>query len=155
MNFLEINVNSLYSSINRMSENSGRVKSLFLPFVGIVFSAELSTIFLSQSDWVKNENHCYIFGAIMSFLLIACSIIFASLDTFYLKYGRKYRAIYRDYCLPEDGLGRKELLDIASLQNKVTIKKRPAKNSVLFYSLINITVIVIYYIVVITIFHLY
>ena len=144
-NFLSINVSSLYSSIDRMSNNSGRAKALFLPFVGIVLSTEFTIVFSSEKGWFTNFEHQLIFGSLVALALLTCSIIFVLLDTFYLKYERRYRKIYQEYCLPKNGIGRNELLNIAELQKEVVINKKPARNTVLYYFLIDAVVIVLYF----------
>lgn len=152
---LAINVSSLYSSIDRMSNNSGRVKTLFLPFVGIILSMEFTIAFASNNCWFSIFEHQLIFGGLIAAALFLCSLIFMMLDTYYLKYGRRYRKIYQDYCLPPNGAGRIELLDIATLQKVVRINKKPSGNTLLFYFLVDLVVILLYFITSIIIFHVY
>lgn len=151
--YLSINVSSLYSSIDRMSQNSGRVKTLFLPFVGIVLSTEFITVFGTTIEWFMSELHCIIFGTLIALCLVLCSLVFVWMDNFYLKFGRRYRQIYKQYCVPKDGLGSRQILDIGELQKTVSIKTQPAKNSLIYYFSIDLIVITTFFMTIFIVFH--
>lgn len=85
----------LQNNISRMNENSGRLKALYLPFVGIIVSVMFTVGLSNINDWFKVYIHRLWFGGIMVGLLLISAIIFVLLDWKYLSLERKFRDMYK------------------------------------------------------------
>ena len=85
----------LQNNISRMNENSGRLKALYLPYVGIIVSVMFTVGLSNINDWFKVYIHRLWFGGIMVGLLLISAIIFALLDWKYLSLERKFRDMYK------------------------------------------------------------
>lgn len=86
----------LQSNISRMNENSGRLKALYLPYVGIIVSVMFTVGLSNINDWFKVYIHRLWFGGIMVGLLLISAIVFVLLDWKYLSLERKFRHMYTE-----------------------------------------------------------
>lgn len=86
----------LQNNISRMNENSGRLKALYLPYVGIIVSVMFTVGLSNINDWFKVYIHRLWFGGIMVGLLLISAIVFVLLDWKYLSLERKFRHMYTE-----------------------------------------------------------
>ena len=155
------NANILQSNISRMNENSGRLKALFLPFLGIVISMEFATAFgVGQSTpWFNEMINRAVFGIVISTIMFASAILFIFLDYKYLKMERQLRSLYNKYCVNivlhnndekdvvfDDNVNK--LVDISSELNAQEYSRRPGWSIILYYPVVPIITTVSYFLIV-------
>lgn len=109
----------LQNNISRMNENSGRLKALYLPFVGIIVSVMFTVGLSNINDWFKVYIHRLWFGGIMVGLLLISAIIFVLLDWKYLSLERKFRDMYKKLAEQYSG----EIYDISAELHKKSKNK--------------------------------
>lgn len=82
------------NNIARMNENSGRLKALYLPYIGIILTMMFTLAFSCDIGWFSDVLHQIYFGLIMALVIIVSTIVFARLDINYLRLERKLRYLY-------------------------------------------------------------
>lgn len=82
------------NNIARMNENSGRLKALYLPYIGIILTMMFTLAFSCDIGWFSDVLHQIYFGLIMALVIIVSTILFARLDINYLRLERKLRYLY-------------------------------------------------------------
>lgn len=87
-------ISIIQNNISRMNENSGRLKALYLPYIGIILTMMFTLAFSYDIGWFSDVLHQIYFGLIMVLVIIVSTILFARLDINYLRLERKLRYLY-------------------------------------------------------------
>ena len=136
----------IQNNIARMNENSGRLKALYLPYIGIILTMMFTLAFSCDIGWFSEILHQTYFGLIMALVIGISSFVFAYLDYKYLMNERKLRFLY-------DKLADKyneSVFDISSaLGSKNNCSKKAGWSIKYYYLSIAITAVVAYFLVVI------
>ena len=119
----------LQNNISRMNENSGRLKALYLPYVGIIVSVMFTVGLSNINDWFKVYIHRLWFGGIMVGLLFISAIVFVLLDWKYLSLERKFRHIYTELAIKYPD----EIYDISTELHKTELHKKSKNKLGLFF----------------------
>ncbi len=119
----------LQNNISRMNENSGRLKALYLPYVGIIVSIMFTVGLSNINDWFKVYIHRLWFGGIMVGLLLISAIVFVLLDWKYLSVERKFRHMYTELATKYPD----EIYDISAELHKTELHKKSKNKLGLFF----------------------
>lgn len=136
------------NNIARMNENSGRLKALYLPYIGIILTMMFTLAFSDGSGWFSNILHQTYFGLIMALVMGLSTFIFAYLDYKYLMNERKLRAIYNAFAEKYPGY----VFDISSaLGSKNNCSRKAGWSIKCYYPIICAIAIVAYFLVVVVV----
>lgn len=141
-------ISIIQNNISRMNENSGRLKALYLPYIGIILTMMFTLAFSSGSGWFSNILHQTYFGLIMALVMGLSTFIFAYLDYKYLMNERKLRAIYNAFAEKYPGY----VFDISSaLGSKNNCSRKAGWSIKCYYPIICAIAIVAYFLVVVVV----
>lgn len=137
---------TIQNNIARMNENSGRLKALYLPYIGIILTMMFTLAFSSGSGWFSKILHQTYFGLIMALVIGFSTFVFAYLDYKYLMNERKLRVLYDKLA----GKYKEYVFDISlALGSKNSCSKKAGWSIKCYYPSICAIAIVAYFLIVI------